>query len=158
MHEDILIISSDGDFLQLQQYNGRSQYTVKQYNPAQKKFIISEDPLKELKMKIINGDSGDGIPNIMSAGDTFVTGARQKRMTEQRMAKYLNEEITEYDTTAATNYSRNSTLIDLRNIPGDISTKIINTYDETKPAPKGKLLNYFISNKLKNLMEVIGEF
>jgi hypothetical protein len=158
MHEDILIISSDGDFLQLQQYNGRSQYTVKQYNPAQKKFIVSEDPLKELKMKIINGDSGDGIPNIMSAGDTFVTGARQKRMTEQRMAKYLNEEITEYDTTAATNYSRNSTLIDLRNIPDDISTKIINTYDETKPAPKGKLLNYFISNKLKNLMEVIGEF
>jgi len=158
MHENILIISSDGDFLQLQQYNGRSQYTVKQYNPAQKKFLISEDPIKELKMKVINGDSGDGIPNIMSAGDTFVTGARQKRMTEQRMSKYLTEDITEYDTTAATNYSRNSTLIDLRNIPGDISTKIINTYDETKPAPKGKLLNYFISNKLKNLMEVIGEF
>lgn len=158
MHEDIVIISSDGDFLQLQQYNGRSQYTVKQYNPAQKKFIVSEDPIKELKMKIINGDSGDGIPNIMSAGDTFVTGTRQKRMTEQRLAKYLNEDITEYDTTAATNYSRNSTLIDLRNIPGDISTKIINTYEETKPAPKGKLLNYFITNKLKNLMDVIGEF
>lgn len=158
MHEDIVIISSDGDFLQLQQYNGRSQYTVKQYNPAQKKFVVSEDPIKELKLKIINGDSGDGIPNIMSAGDTFVTGSRQKRMTEQRLMKYLNEDIGQYDTTAATNYSRNSTLIDLRNIPGDISTKIINTYEETKPAPKSKLLNYFIANKLKNLMDVIGEF
>ena len=52
MHEDVLIISSDGDFLQLQMYNGRSPYSIKQYNPAQKKFLVSEDPLKELKMKI----------------------------------------------------------------------------------------------------------
>jgi 5'-3' exonuclease len=31
MHEDILIISSDGDFLQLQQYNEASRFKVKQY-------------------------------------------------------------------------------------------------------------------------------
>jgi hypothetical protein len=156
--EKVLILSSDGDFLQLQQYNGRSQYTVKQYNPAQKKFLISEDPIKELKMKVINGDSGDGIPNILSSSDTFVTGQRQKRMTEQKMSKYLNEEYINYDTIANTNFCRNQTLIDLRNIPGDIKTKIINTYDETKPAGKGKILDYFIANKLKNLMEVIEEF
>lgn len=158
MHEDVLIISSDGDFLQLQMYNGRSQYSIKQYNPHQKKFIVSEDPIKELKMKIINGDSGDGIPNIMSASDTFVTGQRQKRMTEQRMEKYLNEEYANYDTFASTGFARNQTLIDLRHIPDDIKNKIINMYEETKPAPKGKLLNYFITYKLKNLMDVIGEF
>jgi hypothetical protein len=66
MHEDILIISSDGDFLQLQQYNGKSNYTIKQYNHAKKKFVVSENPLEELKEKIIQGDKGDGIPNIMS--------------------------------------------------------------------------------------------
>lgn len=158
MHEDVLIISSDGDFLQLQMYNGRSQYNIKQYNPAQKKFILSENPIKELKMKIINGDSGDGIPNILSPSDTFVTGQRQKRMTEQKMEKYLNEEYTNYDTVANTNFCRNQVLIDLRNIPGDIKTKIINTYEEAKPAPKGKILDYFIANKLKNLMDVIEEF
>jgi len=158
MHEDILIISSDGDFLQLQMYNGRSEYTVKQYNPTQKKFIVSENPVEELKIKIIGGDAGDGIPNIMSPGDTFVRNIRQKRMTEGRLTKYLNEDITSYDEESKIGYSRNSTLIDLRNIPDDIKTKIINTYEETKPAPKGKLLNYFIDNKLKNLMDVIGEF
>ena len=158
MHEDVLIISSDGDFLQLQMYNGRSQHTIKQYNPAQKKFLVSEDPIKELKMKIINGDSGDGIPNILSPGDTFVTGQRQKRMTEQKMAKYLEEEYNNYDTTANTNFCRNQVLIDLRNIPDDIKTKIINTYDEIKPASKGKILDYFIAKKLKNLMDVIQEF
>jgi 5'-3' exonuclease len=158
MHEDVLIISSDGDFLQLQQYNGRSKYTIKQYNPHQKKFVVSEDPIKELKMKIITGDAGDGIPNIMSPSDTFVTGQRQKRMTEQRMEKYLSEEYTNYDTVANTGFARNQVLIDLRHIPEDIKTKIINMYEETKPAPKGKLLNYFITYKLKNLMDVIGEF
>ena len=158
MHEDVLIISSDGDFLQLQMYNGRSQYTIKQYNPAQKKFVISHDPVKELKMKIINGDSGDGIPNILSSSDTFVTGQRQKRMTEQKMEKYLNEEYVNYDTIANTGFARNQVLIDLRNIPGDIKDKIINMYDETKPASKNKMLDYFIANKLKNLMEVIEEF
>lgn len=158
MHEDVLIISSDGDFLQLQQYNEANRFKIKQYNPTQKKFVVSDDPIKELKMKIINGDAGDGIPNIMSAGDTFVTGQRQKRMTEGRMEKYLNEEYINYDTVANIGFARNQTLIDLRLIPGDIKTKIINTYDETKPAPKGKILNYFIKNKLRNLMDVIEEF
>ena len=72
MSENILIISSDGDFPQLQMYNGRSSFTVKQYNPSQKKFIISENPLQELKEKIIRGDKGDGIPNVLSSSDCFV--------------------------------------------------------------------------------------
>ena len=106
----------------------------------------------------MKGDTGDGIPNIISSNDTFVTGQRQKRMTEQKMEKYLNEEYVNYDTIANTGFARNQVLIDLRNIPNDIKDKIINMYDETKPAPKNKMLDYFIANKLKNLMEVIEEF
>ena len=157
MHENILIISSDGDFLQLQMYNGRSQYTVKQYNPTQKKFLISENPLEELKQKIINGDKGDGIPNILSPSDTFVREIRQKVMTEAKLTKFMSENYTEYDENSKIGFSRNQTLIDLRNIPGDIQSKIINNYEETVPV-KGKLLDYFIANKLFNLMEVIEEF
>jgi len=157
MHENILIISSDGDFLQLQMYNGRSNYTIKQYNPTQKKFLISENPMEELKQKIINGDKGDGIPNILSPSDTFVREIRQKVMTEAKLTKFMSEHYTEYDETAKIGFSRNQTLIDLRNIPGDIQSKIINTYEETVPV-KGKLLDYFIANKLFNLMEVIEEF
>lgn len=158
MHEDIVIISSDGDFLQLQQYNGRSQYTVKQYNPSQKKFVVSDNPLRELKEKIITGDRGDGIPNILSPGDTFVREVRQKVMSEAKLNKFLEQEYTEYEETPKTGYTRNQVLIDLRLIPTDIQSKIINTYEETKPASKGKILDYFIANKLKNLMDVIEEF
>jgi hypothetical protein len=138
-------------------YNGRSKYTVKQYNPTQKKFLISENPLDELKQKIINGDKGDGIPNILSPSDTFVREIRQKVMTESKLTKFMSENYTEYDENAKIGFSRNQTLIDLRNIPGDIQSKIINTYEETVPV-KGKLLDYFIANKLFNLMEVIEEF
>lgn len=158
MHEDVLIISSDGDFLQLQMYNEANRFKIKQYNPSLKKFLVSEYPLDELKQKIINGDSGDGIPNILSPSDVFVTGGRQKRMTEQRMTKYLSEDYTNYDTVANTGFCRNQVLIDLRHIPDDIKTKIINNYEEVKTAPKGKILDYFIAHKLKNLMDVIGEF
>ena len=130
-----------------------------QYNPAQKKFVVSENPLQDLKEKIIQGDKGDGIPNILSPGDTFVREIRQKVMTESKLNKFMNEEYGNYDDeNARIGFSRNQTLIDLRNIPDDIQSKIINTYEETKPAPRNKLLNYFIENKLKNLMDVIEEF
>jgi len=33
---------------------------------------ISKNPMDELKEKIIHGDKGDGIPNILSPSDTFV--------------------------------------------------------------------------------------
>jgi 5'-3' exonuclease len=157
MNENILIISSDGDFLQLQMYNGRSKYSVKQYNPTQKKFLISENPLDELKQKIITGDKGDGIPNILSPSDTFVREIRQKVMTEAKLTKFMSEHYTEYDENSKIGFTRNQTLIDLRNIPGEIQSEIINNYEETVPV-KGKLLDYFIANKLFNLMEVIEEF
>jgi len=153
-HEKVLILSSDGDFLQLQMYGNN----VKQYNPSQKKFVKSEDPILDLKEKIIRGDKGDGIPNIFSPGDCFVRDLRQKPITQKIIDKYLNDSPDKWnDELALTGFSRNETLIDLRFIPSEIKEKIINTYEETKPA-KGKLLNYFIEHKLKNLMEVIEEF
>ena len=151
-HEKILILSSDGDFLQLQNYPN-----VKQYNPSQKKYVVSENPIMELKEKIIRGDKGDGIPNVFSPGDCFVRDLRQKPITQKVLDKLLAESYLEQEETIKANFIRNATLIDLSFIPEDIKTKIINTYEETKPA-KGKLLNYFIEHKLKNLMEVIEEF
>lgn len=156
-HENVLIISSDGDFLQLQKYN-TGKYKIKQYNPAQKKFIVSENPNQELKEKIIRGDKGDGIPNILSPSDTFVREIRQKVLSKEKVDHYLLQEHTKYDENAHVGFTRNQMLIDLTFTPSEIKEKIINTYDESKPAPKSKLLNYFMEKKLKNLMEVIEEF
>jgi hypothetical protein len=155
--ENVLIISSDGDFLQLQKYNA-GKFKIKQYNPALKKFIISENPERELKEKIIRGDKGDGIPNILSPSDTFVREIRQKVLTKEKVEIYLIQESSKYDELAQIGYSRNKTLIDLSEIPTQIKDKIINMFDTTTPAPKSKMLNYFMEKRLKNLMDVIEEF
>ena len=153
-HENILIISSDGDFLQLQQYKN-----VKQYNPAQKKFIISRNPAQELKEKIIRGDKGDGIPNIFSPPDCFVRELRQKPITKISVDKLLNEDLENASNDyVRCGFVRNQTLIDLSFIPKDIKEKIINSYEESKPAPKQKLFNYFVEKKLMNLMDVIEDY
>jgi hypothetical protein len=160
MHENVLIISSDGDFLQLQQYNSKNnKYSIKQYNPALKKYLKSENPMNELKEKIIRGDKGDGIPNIYSPSDCFVRDLRQKPITKGVLSKLLSEEWTKWtDENIKIGYSRNQMLIDLREIPSDVKNSIVEAYENAKPAPKGKLLNYFITKKLKNLMEVLEDF
>jgi hypothetical protein len=132
---------------------------VKQYNPSMKKYVKSENPAVELKEKIIRGDKGDGIPNIFSPSDCFVRDLRQKAITKGVIEKYLNEDVDKWESEEArVGFSRNATLIDLTNIPGELKDKIINTYDTVPVASRSGLLNYFIEKKLKNLMDVIEEF
>jgi hypothetical protein len=159
-HENVLILSSDGDFVQLQMYNSKdSKYHIKQYSPILKKFLISDNPHLDLKIKIINGDKGDGIPNILSASDCLVKGERQKSVRQQTLDKLLAEDFDKWtDETAKIGFSRNKMLIDLREIPTDVKQRVIGEFDNNKPAPKSKILNYFIEKQLRNLMEVLGEF
>lgn len=152
-HEKVLILSSDNDFLQLQVHNN-----IKQYNPATKKFVKSENPVIELKEKIIRGDKGDGIPNIFSPSDCFVLEQRQKTISKNKLEQFLNEHHSQYDELSRIGFSRNQTLIDLNCIPENIRQSILQTYNDIKVPPKSMLINYFMENKLKNLMEVIEEF
>jgi hypothetical protein len=159
-NENVLILSSDGDFVQLQAHNQILDvgYKIKQYNPSLKKYVVSDDPVTALKEKIITGDRGDGIPNILSPDNTFVEDQRQKTMTKDRLQKFLSEDFEKYDENSKIGFVRNRMLIDFEFIPQDIKENIIYTYDNMKPAPRGKLVEYFMTMKLKNLMEVIEEF
>ena len=56
------------------------------------------------------------------------------------------------------NYNRNEMLIDLTKIPESLVEKILDRYDSVKPKSKNEFMNYMISNRLKNLIEVIDEF
>jgi hypothetical protein len=151
--EKVLILSSDGDFIQLQKYKN-----IKQYNPAVKKFIVSINPTAELKEKIIQGDRGDGIPNIFSPDNCFVLEQRQKPITKNKLSELLNENSENYAEEIKRGFIRNKTLIDLEMTPKEIQTSIIEAFENYKPSPKSKLINYFMEKKLKNLMDVIEEF
>jgi hypothetical protein len=152
-HEKVLILSSDGDFLQLQSYDN-----VKQYNPVLKKYLKSANPVQELKEKIIRGDKGDGIPNILSPANCFVIESRQKAISKGKLNEFLNENPENYDENTKIGFNRNKILIDLTCIPMEVKERIIKAYEETTVAPRSKLLNYFISKKLTNLIDVIGDY
>jgi 5'-3' exonuclease len=152
MNEDIVIASSDKDYLQLQKYRG-----VIQYNPITKKEMTCNNPESYLNEKIIKGDAGDGIPNCLSPDNTFVLGLRQKPITEKRMQQILSS-VEQLDENTKRNYLRNKAIIDFDMIPSDIQAQILDEYDNQDSRDRKNLFNYFIEHKLKNLMEQIGDF
>ena len=149
-----LILSSDKDFIQLQKYQG-----VRQWSPLQKKFVVG-DPVESLYDKTIRGDTGDGVPNILSSDDTLITeGKRQTPITKKKMELWRGKKPEEFCNEAMLrNYHRNKTLVDLRETPESIRINIVNQYDNQEAGDRSQLWNYFVDNRLKNLMEVIDEF
>lgn len=149
--EDTLILSGDKDFIQLH------SDTVKQYDPIRKKWITHDNPVGYLYEHILKGDTGDGIPNILSDDDTFVTDKRQKPLT----AKKINELSTiAFDSNHPLwcNWCRNSQLINLGSVPTGIKVQILEEYDQQADKDRSKIFNYFITYKLKHLTEHVGEF
>lgn len=151
--ETILILSGDKDFIQLHKYNN-----VKQYDPTRKKWISHNDPDKFLKEHIMKGDAGDGVPNILSSDNCFVVGQRQKPLTQKRFSQYMKLDPSQYEEVLARNFERNAKLIDLTHTPNEIRTKVMEQYKAQSGKDRSKLWNYFMANKLKNLMEHISEF
>jgi 5'-3' exonuclease len=154
-HEDILILSSDKDFVQLQKYPN-----VAQYSPILKRFVKTENPAEYIKEHIIRGDRGDGIPNFLSPDNTFVIGERQKVINKKKLVEWINSDPQKFcvNESMLRGYMRNQMLVDLDFVPEDLKTQIVEVYENTKPASKQKMLNYFIENRLKNLIEVLDEF
>jgi 5'-3' exonuclease len=153
--EDILILSSDKDFVQLQKYSN-----VSQYSPILKRFVKTDNPQDYIKEHIIRGDRGDGIPNFLSPDNTFVVGERQKVINKKKLAEWINGDPSLFCTTdnMLRGYKRNQMLVDLDFVPENIKEQIVESFNNTKPANKQKMLNYFIENRLKNLIEVLDEF
>jgi len=151
--EPILIVSNDNDFQQLQIYP-----EVEQYSTFKKQFVKCESPEQYLIDHIMEGDSGDGIPNILSDDDTFVTkGKRQNRLTRQKRKEIMENLGSVAGTEWTNNWNRNKTLIDFSHIPNEIENEVLEEY--TKPIQtKISLLDYMISHKLNNLLESVGDF
>lgn len=151
----LLIVSGDHDFIQLQQYRH-----VKQFSPIHKKFIKPESSPSAYTLEhIIRGDKGDGVPNVLSSDDSIVNGERQKKIMTTKMEQWINDPSSmPQDETFKRNFARNKMLVDLSQIPSNISEEIINTFVNLPVKDKSQLLNYFISNRMKMMMEHIGEF
>jgi len=158
LDEAVLILSGDKDFIQLQKYNTINQ-NVKQYDPIRKKWIKHDNPERYLAEHILKGDSGDGVPNVLSSDNCFVIGERQKPLTQKKIDALIELNLEgKFDHSLARNYMRNKHLIDLSMIPENVKENILESYNSQDNKGREKMFNYFIANKLKNLMESIGEF
>lgn len=156
-YEDVMIISADKDFLQLQRYPN-----VRQYSPLLKKEYKEDAPLVGLMEKILTGDAGDGVPNVLSDDDVFVDGRRQTPLSKKKK-EAMKEDLADgellYAASWYRNYQRNETLIDLTKTPQRLKDQIIekfNSQDQLKN--KSLVFPYLINKNMKMLIESVEEF
>ena len=151
--EDVMIISSDKDFAQLQRYSN-----VKQYSPMQKKFIVEKNPRTLLEEHILQGDTSDGVPNVLSPDNTFTDGLRQTPL-RKKLRDLLVEDPHSQGDEIYRNYLRNKKMIDLRECPDTIKTDIINKFDnQDQIGNKAKVFPFLVNKKCRLLLENVQEF
>lgn len=154
-----IIISSDKDFKQLRKYGN-----VEQYSPLLKKKV-NEVSAREAEQYIIEhivrGDSGDGVPNVLSPDNIFdMPNSRQKPITKKVLNPFLEKgiEACENDDIKK-NYLRNQKLVNFDYIPEDIQKNILTEYTNTKPkGDKMSVYNYLIEKRCNLLLQEIEEF
>lgn len=155
-YEDVLIVSSDKDFKQLQQYEN-----VAQFSPMLKKLIkINKKELHAWMMEhVVKGDSGDGIPNILSGDDVFMNGERQKPVSAKRLQEFIDNGFNACkNDDERRNYQRNITLVDFKFIPEEIKNAVLEAYEVPAKGSKQAIMNYLIKNRCRLLLEEIEEF
>tara|TARA_Y100001937_G_scaffold124740_1_gene190053 strand:- start:696 stop:1529 length:834 start_codon:yes stop_codon:yes gene_type:complete len=151
MKNPTTIISSDKDFIQLQKYEG-----VQQWSPLTKSFVKG-NPEESLWEKLIKGDVGDGVPNILSSDDTLVTEGKRQRPVSKKKMELWKTDRSDWNEDMKRNFNRNEMMVDLEKTPESIRINIINQFREQVP-PHGRLMEYFTEKRLKNLMEHLDEF
>lgn len=150
--EQFLVLSGDKDYIQLHKYAN-----VKQFDPVRKRWIQNSDPDKYLREHILKGDTGDGVPNILSADNCLAVGERQKPMTQKRM-KMFTEDPASMDEQTKARFDRNRMMIDLAETPQKYKEQIMSEYNKEKDVGRSGLFNFFVEKKLKNLITDIQDF
>ena len=159
--QQVLILSSDKDFKQLQ-LAPFSTGNVRQWSPMQKKYVTaSKQEIMEFTIEhIAKGDTGDGIPNVLSADDVFVKGERQKPVSAKRLAEFIEKgkDACRNDEEKR-NWDRNARLVAFDNIPQDVKDEIVQAYLNTRPTgDKMSIMNYLIEHRCRLLLDEIEEF
>ena len=157
---DIVAVSSDKDLQQLVRKG------VQIYNPF-KDMVIKDANPQQLEELYIYGDSGDGIPNILSRDEIFtVENERQKSITKKLLLEIHNSGGVDawaegQSSDIQKNLERNKKLIGLtlENIPFEIQTEVLKQYFESKPINSGKkIAEYFNAKEMNSFSDCINEF
>ena len=160
--QPILLITSDTDAYQLHRFKN-----VKQWSPILKVFVGPKTtPEKYLLEHIATGDGGDNIPNVLTSDQWSIDRSngvkpkRQKSMYAERLEGFLSDGKSHcQDDFERENWDRNELLVSFDKIPEDVSTSIINKYLECEvEGNKSRLLNYFMSQGMRQLIQDVQDF
>ena len=154
--EDVVIVSADKDFIQLQKYGH-----VVQWSPMFNKAVKDDNPVKYIFEHILKGDSSDGVPNVLSSDDCLVNNTRQSPMTKKKLAEWWENRNNLKDvmpTEVFRNYMRNREMIDLDRTPKHISDKSIQQYENYQYPHRSNILTYLVNHRMKMLIDCAGEF
>lgn len=155
-YEEVMIVSADKDFRQLQVFDN-----VAQYSPMLKKIIKEDNPRLYRAEHILGGDGGDGVPNVLSDDDTLVTEGKRQNVLSKKKKEQLLEDPKALGEQVYRNYIRNKKMIDLveMDCPESTRKEIINTYEsQDKSSVRGKVLPYLISKDCRLLVKDVQEF
>ena len=155
--EKTVIISSDKDLKQLMTHPN-----IRCWSPYQEAYAKLDEPVKMfLRRLILTGDRDDGIPNVFSPDDSFVSGVRQKPATEKKMQPLLEAanmlEAVE-DDRIKQRIIENTRLISFSGIPKSLRQQIIDAYSVEPTGSKMKILKYFAKNDMKRMLDDIEDF
>lgn len=152
-HENVMIISADKDFAQLQKYDN-----ISQYSPMQKKYIKVEHPRKQLLELILKGDTSDGVPNVLSGDNVFVDGERQTPLRKPIM-EALMEDPSSQGPEVLRNIQRNRKLIDLSSTPKELQEEILNQFTfQDRYDNRGKVFPFLVEKRCRRLIDDIKDF
>ena len=158
-YENIMLISSDSDWTQLQKYKN-----VKQWSSIQGGYVHPKHggAAGTLMYKIIKGDKKDGIANILSLPDSVITKTRQKAISEAKLTKWIQKKTPEEfcDPNMLERFKHNKQLLDLFNIPEKYETAIMQAFLGKKDNSKSrsKIYSYLVKNRLMSLTKDIQDF
>lgn len=149
-----VIVSPDKDFVQLQKYPN-----VKQFSNIQKKWVVPDvDPVTDLEVKVLKGDMGDGIPNVMSDDDVLVEeNSRQTPLRKSKM-DMLMQDPESLGTTIARRIIRNRDMIDLSRCPPYLKQEILEAFNKPAKGSVNRLMTLFTKNQMKLLIESLQDF
>ncbi len=150
-----VVVSNDKDFVQL-----HSDF-VCQWRPCEKAYVRNPDPKSFLKRLIIKGDKDDGVPNIKSPDEIFMTeGKRQKSIFQKELDVWIpDDDNASIPSEFMDNYYRNKRMIDLTFTPNDIKESAVMQFiDGRQKANKPAMTKFFMKNKLRYLHERINDF
>lgn len=153
--DPVMIVSPDRDFVQLQQYPN-----VKQFSNIQKRMVEPKlgSAKADLLDKIMRGDAGDGVPNVLSDDDCIITDGKRQTPLSKKKIEMLIENPESLGTATARRIIRNRQCVDLDYTPKELRKQILDQFNTTPKGNITKLMSLFTKHRMNIMMESLQDF